>query len=286
MAVKLQTKALTIMRLDAHQHFWRYDSAQYPWIKPGSALVQDFLPDQLAQELHNCNLDGCIAVQARQSLAETTWLLELADSAPIIRGVVGWVDLRADDVSEQLANASRHPKLVGVRHVVQDEPDDNFLLGNQFQEGIRALAAFDLTYDLLIHPRHLPAAIRLAENFPDQPFVLDHLAKPLIKDAVLEPWASEIRDLAKHPQVMCKLSGMITEAKHNQWKPSDFGPYLDVVLNAFTPDRLMFGSDWPVALMSGSYQDVYQLVADYIKPLGNEVERKVFGDNACQFYGV
>lgn len=274
------------MRLDAHQHFWRYDPGQYPWIEPESPLVQNFLPENLAQELHKCDLDGCIAVQARQSLEETKWLLELADSSPIIRGVVGWVDLRSDEVARQLEEFSRHEKLVGVRHVVQDEPDDNFMLGHKFQDGIRALAGFDLTYDILITPRQLPAAIRLAENFPDQPFVIDHLAKPLIKDAVLEPWASEIRDLAKHPHVMCKISGMITEAKRQQWNASDFVPYLDAVLNAFTPERLMFGSDWPVVLLSGSYQDAYQLVADYIKPLGAEVEAKVFGENACRFYGV
>ncbi len=160
------------------------------------------------------------------------------------------------------------------------------MLGHQFQDGIRALAQFDLTYDILVYPRHLPSAIRLAENFPDQPFVLDHIAKPFIKDAVLEPWASEIRDLAKHPQVMCKLSGMITEAKHHQWKPADFVPYLDVILSAFTPERLMFGSDWPVALLSGSYVDAYNLVADYIRPLGPDVEKMIFSENASKFYGL
>ena len=274
------------MRIDAHQHFWNYDPEQYAWIPEGSPLVKNFLPADLAIELEKCNLQGCVAVQARQSLDETRWLLELADQAPIIKGVVGWVDLRSPDVERQLEEFSQHEKLVGVRHVVQDEVDDNFMLGHQFQDGIRALAQFDLTYDILIYPRQLPAAIRLAENFPDQPFVLDHIAKPFIKDAVLEPWASEIRDLAKHPHVMCKLSGMITEAKLNQWQPADFVPYLDVILHAFTPDRLMFGSDWPVALLSGRYIDAYQLVADYVRPLGVEGERKVFGENACRFYGI
>lgn len=274
------------MRLDAHQHFWRYDARDYPWIPAGSPLVSDFLPADLSTQLQRCGLDGCIAVQARQSLEETRWLLELADQTPIIRGVVGWVDLRSPQVHQQLEDFSQHARLVGVRHVVQDEADDNFMLGHQFQDGIRALSEFDLTYDILIYPRQLPAAIRLAENFPDQPMVLDHIAKPFIKDAVLEPWASEIRDLARHPHVMCKLSGMITEARHGEWKPADFVPYLDVVLHAFTPDRLMFGSDWPVALLSGSYEDAYRLVADYIKPLGAEVEQKIFGDNACHFYGV
>lgn len=274
------------MRIDAHQHFWNYDAQQYPWIPSGSPLVRSFLPVDLAIELEKCDLQGCIAVQARQSLEETRWLLELADQAAIIKGVVGWVDLRSPHVAEQLEEFSQHEKLVGVRHVVQDEADDNFMLGHQFQEGIRALDPFDLTYDILIYPKQLPAAIRLAENFPDQPFVLDHIAKPLIKDAVLEPWASEIRDLAKHPHVMCKLSGMITEARLNHWKPTDFVPYLDVILHAFTPERLMFGSDWPVALLSGSYVEAYNIVADYLRPLGPEVERQVFGENACRFYGV
>lgn len=274
------------MRLDAHQHFWSYEPSQYPWIQAGTPLAKDYLPADLADELQKCSLDGCVAVQARQSLEETQWLLELADAAPMIRGVVGWVDLRSEHVVEQLKSFSQHEKLVGVRHVVQDEPDDNFMLCHNFHRGIKCLADFDLTYDILIYPKQLPAALRLAEHFPDQPFVLDHLAKPLIKDAVLEPWASEIRDLAAHPHVMCKISGMITEAKHHQWKPADFGPYLDVVLHAFGPDRLMFGSDWPVALMSGNYQQVYQLAHDYFKPLGAEVERKVFGENARRFYGL
>lgn len=274
------------MRIDAHQHFWNYDAEQYPWIPGGSPLQRNFLPADLAMELEKCDFQGCIAVQARQTLEETRWLLELADQASIIKGVVGWVDLRSPHVTQQLEKFAQHEKLVGVRHVVQDEADDNFMLGHQFQDGIRALDQFDLTYDILIYPKQLPAAIRLAENFPDQPFVLDHIAKPFIKDAVLEPWASEIRDLAKHPQVMCKLSGMITEARLNHWKPADFVPYLDVILHAFTPERLMFGSDWPVALLSGSYVDTYNIVADYLRPLGPDVERKIFGENACKFYGV
>ena len=274
------------MRIDAHQHFWRYDPAQYPWIPAGSVLTKDYLPETVADELRRCNFDGCVAIQACQSLEETMWLLQLADEAPIIHGVVGWVDLRSPQVVEQLEQVSQHDKLVGIRHVVQDEPEDNFMLRHDFQHGINCLAQFDLTYDILIYPRQLPAALRLAENFPDQPFVIDHLAKPLIKDAVLEPWASEIRDLASHPHVMCKISGMITEAKHNRWQAAEFVPYLDVVLNAFGPDRLMFGSDWPVALLSGSYQQAYDLALEYIKPLGPEVERKVFGENACTFYGL
>lgn len=274
------------MRIDSHQHFWRYDRDEYEWIPPGSPLVKNYLPDDLAPELKACGLDGCVAVQARQSLVESKWLLSLADQSPIIKGVVGWVDLRSDRVEEQLAELSKHPKFVGVRHVVQDEPDDNFMLGGNFQRGIALLKKYNLRYDILIFPKQLPAAVRLVSNFPDQPFVLDHLAKPLIKDAVLEPWASLVRDLAKHPNVMCKVSGMVTEAKHNAWQPKDFVPYMDVVLQAFGPDRLMYGSDWPVALLSGSYNQVHKLVADYVKPLGAEAEEKILGANAVKFYGL
>jgi L-fuconolactonase len=274
------------MRIDAHQHFWTYDREDYEWIPAGSPLVHDFLPEDLERELDACGLDGCVAVQARQSLEESRWLLKLAEQAPRIRGVVGWVDLRSPQVEQQLEELAPHPRFVGVRHVVQDEPDDNFMLGAEFQRGIGLLQQYDLTYDILIYPKQLPAALRLAGNFPEQPFVLDHLAKPLIKDAVIEPWASMMRDLAKHPNVYCKVSGMVTEARLHGWEPKDFVPYLDVVLQAFGPERLMYGSDWPVALLAGSYQQVYRLAAEYFEPLGPATLAAVFGDNAARFYGL
>jgi L-fuconolactonase len=274
------------MLLDSHQHFWRYDAAQYPWIPQGSPLHRDWLPDDLAPHLAAAKLDGCIAVQARQTIEESRWLLELADRAPIIRGVVGWVDLRSEKVVGQLAELARHPKFRGVRHVVQDEPDPNFMVGEAFQRGIGQLHEFGLTYDILIFPKQLPAAIELARKFPNQPFVLDHIAKPPIKAAALSPWREKIRVLAAMPHVSCKVSGLVTEADHAAWKADDFKPYLDVVFEAFGEERLMFGSDWPVCLLAGSYARVFALVDDYARQLGASARSKLFGRNCARFYGI
>jgi len=274
------------MQLDAHQHFWSYDAQQYPWIPKGSALQRDWLPNDLAPLLAKAGLDGCVAVQARQTVEESRWLLTLADHAPIVKGVVGWVDLRSDKLEEQLAELSKHPKFVGVRHVVQDEPDVNFMLRPEFLRGVGRLRHFKLTYDILIYPKQLPAAIDLVKRFPEQPFVLDHIAKPFIKDGIVSPWRELIRELARSPHVFCKVSGMITEAEHANWKPSDFKPFLDVVFEAFSEERLMFGSDWPVCLLAGSYERVFALVDDYTCQLTREARAKFFGGNAARFYGV
>jgi len=274
------------MRLDSHQHFWCYNPTDYGWIKSDWPIRRDFLPPDLEPELRACGLDGCVAIQARQSLEESRWLLELADSAPIIQGVVGWVDLGSSDVAKQLEEFATHPKFVGVRHVVQDEPDDLFMLRKDFQHGIAALSGFALTYDLLIFPRQLPAAIALAQQFPKQPFVLDHIAKPLIKDGLMLPWREQIFDLAKLPNVTCKLSGMVTEANWRDWRGEDFKSYLDVVFEAFGPDRLMYGSDWPVCLLAGSYEKVFGLVKDYVSQARAEAEAKIFGGNAARIYGL
>ncbi|HEX5220429.1 MAG TPA: amidohydrolase family protein [Verrucomicrobiae bacterium] len=274
------------MRIDSHQHFWRFNPTDYGWMKPDWLIRRDFLPQHLESELRKCHLHGCVAVQARQSLEESRWLLELADASPIIRGVVGWVDLRSPDVSMQLERFAKHPRFVGVRHVVQDEPDDGFMLGKNFQRGIAALAEFDLTYDLLVFPRQLAAAITLAQKFPKQPFVLDHLAKPLIKDRVISLWREQIQELAKLPNVFCKISGMVTEADWQAWRADDFKSYLDVVFAAFGLDRLMFGSDWPVCLLAGSYERVFAVVDDYVSQLQVEDRTKFFGSNAASFYGL
>src|SRR5213082_35612 len=274
------------MRLDSHQHFWSYDARQYPWIPKGSALQRDWLPNDLAPLLARAGLDRCMAVQARQTVEESRWLLTLADHAPIVKGVVGWVDLRSDKVEEQLAELSQHPKFVGVRHLVQDEPDDLFMVRREFLRGIAKLKQFNLTYDILIFPKQLAAAIDLARSFPDQPFVLDHIAKPCIKERSLSPWRELIRELARSPHVFCKVSGMITEADRANWKPSDFKPYLDVVFEAFGEDRLMFGSDWPVCLLAGSYEKVFGLVDEYARQLTSAARARFFGPNAARFYGV
>jgi L-fuconolactonase len=270
--------------IDSHQHFWNYNEAEYAWIPKGSPLQRDWLPNDLAPLLARAGMKGSIAVQARQSLAESRWLLQLADHAPIIKGVVGWVDLQADAVEKDLAELSAHPKLVGVRHVVQDEPEVNFMLRPNFLRGIGKLRAFNLTYDILIYPKQLPAAIELVKRFPEQPFVLDHIAKPFIRGGTISPWREQIRELAKAPNVCCKVSGMVTEADHTQWIPSDFQPYLDAVFEVFGEDRLMFGSDWPVCLLAASYERVFALVDEYTRQLAREAREKFFGDNAARFY--
>jgi L-fuconolactonase len=274
------------MKIDSHQHFWAYDAAQYPWIPPGSPLHRDWLPADLAPLLAQAGLDGCVAVQARQSLEESRWLLSLADHAPIIKGVVGWVDLQSEKVAEELSQFAPHAKLCGVRHVVQDEPDDDFMLRPNFLRGIRQLQQFDLTYDILIYPKQLPAAIELVQRFPEQPFVLDHIAKPFIKTGVLSPWSEQIRELARLSNVSCKVSGMITEADHAQWKADDFKPYLDVVFEAFGEDRLMYGSDWPVCLFAGDYPRMFALIEDYTRQLCTAARDKFYGGNAARFYGI
>lgn len=272
------------MTIDSHQHFWKYTPAEYPWMKPEWPIRRDFLPPDLAPLLRAAGLDGCVAVQAQQTVAEARWLLSLADAHPIIKGVVGWVDLQSDRVEEQLGELARHPRFVGVRHVVQDEPDDNFMLRPAFQRGIGKLRQFNLAYDLLVFPKQLPAAIQLVANFPEQRFVLDHIAKPFIRDGTISPWREQIRELAKAPNVWCKVSGMVTEAKWDGWRAEDFRPYLDVVFEAFGVERLMFGTDWPVATLAGSYEQVHRLAADYTRGLSAEARGRFFGGAAAEFY--
>ena len=279
------------MRIDSHQHFWNYSAAEYPWISAGmERLACDHLPADLEAVARPVGVVGSVAVQARQSLAETRWLLSLANQHPFIRGVVGWVDLRSEHVADDLAILADDEKFVGVRHVVQDEPDPRFVLGEAFVRGVRALHRFGLTYDLLIYPHQLPAAIDLVGLLPEQPFVLDHLAKPRIK---LPPKAGEIADwrrgietLARHGNVCCKLSGLVTEVAWRQWKPADFTPVLDIALAAFGPDRLMFGSDWPVCLLSGEYAEVVGIIDDFISTLTPAEQSLIWADTACRVYRI
>ena len=275
------------LRIDSHQHFWLYEAAEYPWIDDDKTLLKaDYMPDDLAPLMAANGIDGTVAVQARQNLRETEFLLELADSNDFIRGVVGWVDLRADDIAAQLERLAPHPRMVGVRHIVHDEADDRFMLGGSFLDGLALLNQTKLTYDLLLYPRHLRVAIDVVKRFPEQPFVLDHISKPFIKDGILEPWASEIRELASYDNVWCKVSGMVTEAAWKTWTQDDYLPYLDVVFDCFGIDRLMLGSDWPVCTLSGSYSEVVGIVRSYIEALSDQEKDKVMGDNATAFYGL
>ncbi len=273
------------MHIDAHQHFWVYNAREFDWIDDAmAALRRDFLPPALKTELDHAGFQGCVAVQARQTLEETRWLLELTASSPFIRGVVGWVDLQSPQVRSQLQELAANPRLVGVRHVVQGEPDDRFLLRPEFLRGIAALEEFDLAYDILIYTRHLPVAAEFVRQFPRQRFVLDHLAKPPIKSGSLHPWTDGIRRLAAFPNVYCKLSGMVTEADWQRWQPGDMAPYLDLAFECFGPERLMIGSDWPVCTVAASYGRAMQVVQDYLARHTELVREAVLGGNAQRFW--
>jgi len=275
------------MRLDSHQHFWRYNTVEYGWITPDKALLRrDYLPADLQPLLVTNGFDGSIAVQARQTLEETAWLLGLAEQHDFIKGVVGWVDLCSPDLTGQLERFGRHPKLVGVRHVVHDEPDDDFMLRPDFRRGLSRLAEFGLVYDLLIFVKHLPAAFRLAQEFPAQRFVLDHLAKPDIRGRKISPWDHGIRELAQLPNVSCKLSGMVTEAEWQYWQLSNYSEYLDLVTAAFGTDRLMTGSDWPVCTLSSTYGATTGVVARYIEQFPPVVRQRILGGNCARIYGI
>jgi L-fuconolactonase len=271
--------------VDAHLHLWRYSPEDYAWIDDSmSALRRDFLSADLEAEFARAGIDGGVAVQARQSLAETEFLLECQAACSKLWGVVGWVDLRAPDVDRTLARYA--PRLAGVRHIVQAEPDPEFMLGSDFQRGIRALEAHALVYDILIFPPQLRAAERLVAAHPRQRFVLDHLAKPLIRERRMEPWASELRSLARHPNVELKLSGMVTEADWASWTPEVLRPYIETAFEAFGPGRVLFGSDWPVCLLGASYARWREVVERAIEPLSADERAAVLGGNAVRCYSL
>jgi L-fuconolactonase len=275
------------MNIDSHQHFWRYDAIRDNWITDEmSILKRDFLPEDLIPQLVSNGIDGCVAVQADQSERETMFLLNLAAEHAEIKGVVGWVDLRSPGLAERLEYFSQFQKLRGFRHVAQAEPDDRFLIQDDFVRGVRQLARFGFTYDILIYPRQLPAAIELVNKLPEQRFVLDHMAKPIIREKKIQPWAGQIQTIAANPNVYCKVSGLATEADWHKWRDSDFTPYLDTVFEAFGPDRLMFGSDWPVCLLAAKYEKVKALPANYVEKLPVDEEKKLFGLNAISFYSL
>jgi L-fucono-1,5-lactonase len=275
------------MNIDSHQHFWRYDPARHSWIDESMGpLKRDFLPEDLASELDANGIDASVAVQADQSEEETLFLLDLAERARRIAGVVGWIDLASPRIEERLRFFSRYRKLCGFRHIVQSEPGDDFMLRPEFMRGISCLREFGFAYDILIYPKQLPAAIELVDRFSGQRFVVDHLAKPEIKTRKISDWAAGIGSIGRNPNVHCKLSGLVTEADWRGWTSADFDPYLDVVFEAFGVDRLMFGSDWPVCLLAGSYQQVRQIVENYVDRNAPGAREKIFGENASRFYDL
>ncbi|HJY92526.1 MAG TPA: amidohydrolase family protein [Candidatus Acidoferrum sp.] len=273
------------MHIDAHQHFWIYDPREYEWIdETMTPLRRDFLPADLRHELEREGFQGSVAVQARQSLRETRSLLDFATQSPFILGVVGWVDLRSPQAGADLKPLAQNPKLVGIRHIVQSEPDDRFLLQSDFLRGISLLREFDLAYDILIYPKHLTVAAEFVRRFPEQRFVLDHMAKPEIRSGKINQWKKGIAELAAYPNVYCKLSGLVTEADCNRWKPEDMTPYLDVAFEYFEANRLMIGSDWPVCTLAGSYSQVMGLVKEYLSGHSEQEREAVLGGNAKRFW--
>ncbi|WP_341837612.1 amidohydrolase family protein [Chitinophaga pollutisoli] len=275
------------MTIDAHQHFWRFDPVRDAWITEEMNIIRrDFLPADLAPLLKAAGIDGCVAVQADQSEAETQFLLECAQGNDFVKAVVGWVDLRSPDVAERLAYWAEQPLVKGFRHIVQGEPDDKFLLREDFNNGIAALKKHGLTYDILVYPHQLPAVEQFVEKHPEQPLVIDHLAKPYIKKKEIGDWTKQIRRIARMPHVHCKLSGMVTEADLQNWKEADFRPYLDTVLEAFGPGRLMYGSDWPVCLLAADYTRQKAIVDNFIGSLSDTEKSRIMGGNAAAFYNI
>jgi L-fuconolactonase len=274
------------MKIDAHQHFWHYNPVQHEWIDDAMAVIRkDFLPTDLRPLLQENNIDSCIAVQADQTEAETNFLIDLANENDFIKGVVGWVDLRAENIVERLAHYKQFNGVKGFRHVLQGEAP-SFMLQPNFLRGIAALKEFNFTYDILIFPKHLPAAIELVQQNPNQQFVIDHIAKPYIKAGLIDEWKKDIQTIAQFENVHSKISGMVTEADYHGWKLADFTPYLDAVVTAFGTKRIMFGSDWPVCLVAASYQQMLQIVQQYFATFSLTEQHDFFGNNAATFYHV
>lgn len=273
------------MKIDAHQHFWQYEPLRDAWINDNMQVIRrDFGPDDLLPTLQASGIEGCVAVQADQSETETDFLLDLAQQHTAIKGVVGWVDLRAENLVQRLEYYAQFSAIKGFRHIVQAETDELFMLRTEFSEGIRALQGFGFTYDILIYPHQLRSARELVARFANQPFVLDHLAKPYIKQGLIDKWKQDLQALARHDNVLCKVSGMVTEADWEYWTRDDLRPYLDAAFEAFGPDRLMFGSDWPVCLVAASYEQWVGVLEAYLSEFSDSEKAKFWGENARRFY--
>ena len=274
-------------RIDSHQHFWQYNPQKHGWITDDMKVIQrDFLPSDLQPILQKNNIDGCISVQADQTETETEFLLELSDNHDFIKGIVGWVDLQVANIDERLVYYNQFKKLKGFRHIVQSETDSEFMLRPKFKNGIIALSLYDFTYDILIYHYQLEQAIQFVALFPNQKFVLDHLGKPDIKSGEYALWQTNIKKLALHQNVFCKISGMTTEGEWNNWKPSDFTVYLDIIVKAFGTDRLMYGSDFPVCTLAATYEEQLNIVTAYFSTFTYLEKKKIMGDNALKFYGI
>ena len=275
------------MIIDSHQHFWNYEPEKHSWIDDEMSVIRrDFLSDDLQKVFDENGVDACVAVQADQTTEETDFLISIAENNNFIKGVVGWVDLRSESIEDDLLKYKKYNVVKGFRHVVQGEQDHNFMLRPEFLRGIELLGKYEWCYDILIFPHQLGATLELVKKFPNQKFVIDHIAKPYIKDGFFEGWAVMMREIAKHQNVYCKISGMITEADYKTWTPEQVHPYMKLVLESFGASRVMYGSDWPVCLVAGNYSMVKALVTDFITYLSQEEQNDIMGGNAAKFYNL
>lgn len=278
-----------MLRIDAHQHFWQLSQPfDYRWLDaPGlQAIRRDYLPEDLAPLLQAAEIDGSIFVQTQHNVAENRWVLQLAEQHAYLKGVVGWVDLASPDCERQLEEFAAHPKFVGVRHVVQDEPDDDFIIRPEILRGLKVLERHGVPYDLLFYVKHLKHAATVAKACPNLPLVIDHLSKPRIREQILDDWIANLRQAASFPNVFCKLSGLVTEADHQLWTVSDLRPYVDAALEAFGPQRCMYGSDWPVCELAGTYEQVHTAMQQLLRSLSDAEQARIFGGTAIEFYGL
>jgi L-fuconolactonase len=272
-------------RIDAHHHLWQYDAEEYGWIDDSMiALQRDYMPANLLQAMRAAQIDGTVAVQARQIVAETHFLLSQAEANPFIEGVVGWAPIAQADFPADLEALAAYPKLKGLRHVIQSEPDDDFMLGWDFNRGIAAMRSTGLVYDILIYERHLPQTIKFVDAHPNQVFVIDHIAKPRIREGILSPWREQVQELARRENIFCKVSGMVTEADWRSWSDDDLRPYFDTVFEAFGPGRLMMGSDWPVCLLATGYAQWFELLDRYSQKLSMDEREEFCGGTAIGVY--
>jgi L-fuconolactonase len=274
-------------RIDAHHHLWRYSAQEYEWLDESmKSLRRDFLPQDLARVMASAGIDGTVAVQARQTMDETRWLLDLAEKSDVIRGVVGWAPIAGEDFPEVMEEFENRPKLKGLRHVIQAEKDENYILRADFNAGIEAMQGSGLVYDILIYERQLAQTIDFVDEYPNQVFVLDHVAKPLIGQGVMEPWSENLHELALRRNVWCKVSGMVTEADWATWTPEALRPYLDTVVDAFGADRLMAGSDWPVCLVATEYARWFEVLREYFADFSEGEKEGIFGGTAVDVYDL
>lgn len=273
--------------IDSHHHFWDLSRLDYPWMSPEPSVVrQNYLPPDLQPEIDSVGIDLTVIVQAHQSLEEARFLLDIANETEFVAGVVAWVDVQSPSVGEDLDSLVEYGPIVGIRHQVEDDPDDDWLIAEETIRGLREIASRGLAYDMLVKPRHMKHVPAVADRVPDLRMVVDHIAKPLIAEGVMEPWAADMTAIARVPGVYCKVSGMVTEADHDDWRVDDLRPYVEHVRGQFGMDRLMFGSDWPVCLLASSYRRVYEAALAAIGPMTDQERDSFLGGNAKRFYGL